>query len=75
LKALGLTVYPSVANFLLFRLPASVDPDPFWQRMIVDHRIVLRSCANYEGLSAGHFRAAVRTAEENARLLNALALR
>ena len=74
LRTLGLAVYPSAANFLLFRLPASVDSKAFWQRMIVDHRIVLRSCANYEGLSAGHFRTAVRTPEENERLVNSLAM-
>ena len=26
MKALGLTVYPSEANFILFRLPQEVDP-------------------------------------------------
>jgi threonine-phosphate decarboxylase len=73
LEQLGLQVYPSAANFLLFRLPATVDPDDFWQHMIVAHRIVLRSCANYEALPAGHFRVAVRMQEENARLSTAIA--
>lgn len=72
LEQLGLFVYPSAANFLLFRLPESIDPDRFWQRMIVEHQIVLRSCANYEGLPAGHFRVGVRAPEENVRLSMAI---
>lgn len=73
MKALGLTVHPSEANFILFRLPQGVDPDAFWQHMITKHRIVLRSCANYEGLSNGHFRAAVRAHSDNGLLTAAIA--
>jgi len=73
LKSLGLTIYPSAANFLLFQLPSGIDPDVFWQYLIVEQRIVLRSCANYEALPAGHFRVAVRTKTENTRLATALA--
>jgi threonine-phosphate decarboxylase len=73
LKALGLMVYPSDANFVLFRLSQGADPDAFWQHMITEHGIVLRSCANYEGLSDGHFRAAVRSDSENALLAAAIA--
>lgn len=73
LRSSGLTVYPSAANFVLLRLPFVIDPDAFWRHMIVEHRIVLRSCANYEALAEGHFRAAVRTQTENARLAAALA--
>jgi threonine-phosphate decarboxylase len=72
LEPLGLLVYPSSANFLLFRLPSGIDSDLFWQHMIVQHRMVLRACTNYEGLPDGHFRAAVRTREENGRLVQAL---
>lgn len=72
LNLLGLVVYPSEANFLLFRLKENFDPNDFWRRMILDHHIVLRHCANYEGLGPGHFRVAVRTEEENAKLQQAL---
>jgi threonine-phosphate decarboxylase len=72
LERLGLSVYPSSANFILFRLGPEVDSDAFWQHMIVQHGIVLRACTNYEGLPRGHFRAAVRTREENNRLVEAL---
>ena len=63
---------PSAANFLLFRLPDSVDSEALWNRMILDHRVVLRNCANYEALTDGHFRAAVRNDSENDRLIEAL---
>jgi threonine-phosphate decarboxylase len=72
IEALGIHIYPSAANFLLLRLPAAVDPADFWQRMLVEHRIVMRSCFNYEALGAGHMRVAVRTEEENTRLVEAL---
>jgi threonine-phosphate decarboxylase len=72
LQALGIHAYPSAANFLFFRLPSTIDPAAFWQRMIVAHRIVLRHCGNYEALSPGHFRAAVRTEAENQRLVYAI---
>lgn len=72
-EELGIQVYPSSANFLLLRLPESGDHEKFWERMIMDHRIVLRNCANYEALGRGHLRAAVRKEQENNRLLEALA--
>jgi len=76
LEMLGLTVYPSAANFLLFQLRSDegfrIDSDRFWRHMIVHHRIVLRACGNYEGLGPGHFRVAVRGAEENEQLVTAI---
>jgi len=73
LEKLGLILYPSAANFVLFRLSSEVDPVAFWQHMIVEHHIVLRACTNYEALPAGHLRVAVRTKEENYCLIEALA--
>jgi threonine-phosphate decarboxylase len=70
---LGIHVYPSAANFLLLRLPDSIDCRQLWECMIRRHHIVLRNCANYEGLGDGHLRAAVRTDRENERLIDSLA--
>ncbi len=72
LESMGLHVYSSAANFLLFRLAEGIDPAALWRRMLLEHRIVLRFCGNYEGLPAGHFRAAVRTAPDHDRLVSAL---
>jgi threonine-phosphate decarboxylase len=40
--------------------------------MIVEEKIVLRSCANFEGLAPGHLRIAVRSELENKRLIRGL---
>ncbi len=61
LKHLGIASYSSAANYLLLQLPPSVDADLFWERMLQEHHIVLRSCHDYEALPPGHLRAAVRT--------------
>lgn len=63
LRALGLRVMDGQANYLLFR----ATPD-FGEKL---HRrgAVVRSCANYPGLDAAWYRTAVRTAQENTRLL------
>lgn len=73
LTSLGLHVYPAVANFLLFQLPPEVSWQAFWRHMIAEHRIVTRSCNDYEGLSENHFRVAVRTPKENSKLVTAIA--
>jgi threonine-phosphate decarboxylase len=73
IEKLGIHVYPSAANFLLLRLPDSIDRQQFWERFIREHHIVLRNCANYEGLGDGFLRAAVRTEAENKLLVDALA--
>jgi threonine-phosphate decarboxylase len=70
---LGIHVYPSAANFLLLRLSGSIDCQQFWERLIREHHIVLRNCANYEGLGDEFLRAAVRTETENKLLIDALA--
>jgi threonine-phosphate decarboxylase len=73
IEKLGVHVYPSAANFLLLRMPESVKCEEFWERLILEHHIVLRNCANYEALSGQHFRVAVRTELENKQLVQALA--
>jgi len=72
LRQLGMHSYDSAANFLLLRLPGGMNSDLFWQRMIVDHHIVLRNCHNYEGLSDGYLRVAVRTELQNEAFINAV---
>ena len=67
LEALGIRVCPSEANYLLFR-----GPEDLGERLL-KKGIALRSCANYSGLGPGWFRTAVRTREENQRLLDAMA--
>lgn len=67
LKALpGLTVYPGRANYLLLKCDIDL------QRALLERHILIRSCANYPGLDGRYFRVAIRSVEENSRLLAAL---
>lgn len=66
LTELGFRVVPGEANYLLFHCPAPLI-QPLRQR-----GILLRSCSNYRGLDKHWYRTAVRTHEENIRLLQAL---
>ena len=66
LEALGLRVIPGEANYLLFqcRIPL-IQP-------LRERGILLRSCSNYHGLDETWYRTAVRTHDENIRLIQAL---
>ncbi|SNS94334.1 L-threonine O-3-phosphate decarboxylase [Granulicella rosea] len=72
LHNLGIATYPAAANYLLLRPPSHMDTNNLWQRLIREHGIVLRDCANYEALAPGHLRAAIRTEPANERLIEAL---
>ena len=72
LSQLGIRSCDSAANFLLLLLPGGIDSDLFWQRMILDHHMVLRNCHNYEGLGDGYLRVAVRTELQNEAFVNAV---
>ena len=74
LRLIGVTVYPSAANFLLLRLPVTAPPAARLRaRLIADHGVVVRDCRSFEGLSNGRFiRVAVRQRDDNERLVRAL---
>jgi threonine-phosphate decarboxylase len=74
LRGLGLQVFPTAANFLLFRLAPEMPAAAILSdRLLCDHHILIRNCDSYEALEPGRYiRVAVRTAEENDRLLAAL---
>lgn len=63
---LGLKVFPSKANYLLFQGPEDL------KERCRKEKILIRDCRNYHGLSAGWFRAAVRLHEENELLIRTL---
>lgn len=66
LKQLGVVYFPSEANYLLLWS----EKDLF--HLLLAEGILVRDCRNYEGLEKGYYRIAVRTKEENMRLLAAL---
>jgi threonine-phosphate decarboxylase len=73
LDALGVHTYPSAANFLLLRLPEGASAQRLWRRLIAEHHMVLRDCSNYEYLQSRHLRTAIRTDEDNDKLVGAVA--
>ena len=66
LRSLGMEVVPGEANYLLFRCRIPLI-QPLRER-----GILLRSCSNYYGLNETWYRTAVRTHDENIRLIQAL---
>jgi threonine-phosphate decarboxylase len=72
LARLKIATYPSSANFLLLRFSAEVDVSLLWDKMIAEEHVVLRSCANFQGLAPGHLRIAVRSEPENESLIRGL---
>lgn len=66
LTALGLRVIPGEANYLLFACTRPLT------LLLRQRGILIRSCANYPGLDDRWYRVAVRSHEENRRLIAAL---
>lgn len=73
LKKLGLGVYSAAANYIMVRVGEQLDGRRIWQRLIVEHRVVVRACANFEGLDENFFRVGIRTRAENQILVEAFA--
>ncbi|HVE94564.1 MAG TPA: histidinol-phosphate transaminase [Acidimicrobiales bacterium] len=69
LRALDVEVWPSDANFVLFR-PRSRSGAEVWDAL-VERSIVVRNCASWPGLS-GCLRVTIGTRDENDRFLEAL---
>lgn len=67
LASLGASNITGEANYLLFRYP-----DLHLARKLEWKGILIRSCEDYPGLGPGWYRTAVRTEEENRRLLAAV---
>jgi len=69
----GLKVFPSAANYLLVRLDPQLPTAAVLKETLLQrHRLLIRDCANFDGLTPHHFRVAVRSPHENDRLLSAL---
>jgi adenosylcobyric acid synthase len=68
----GLVVYPSAANFLLVRSDRPGLAAPTLARRLLAEGIAIRVCENFKGLDRRFFRVAVRTEDENGRLLDAM---
>jgi len=67
----GLHPLPGAANFLLVQSDYSVTT--LQTELLKQHRILIRDCLSFPALGDRYFRVAVRTEEENQRLLTGLA--
>ncbi len=66
LERFPVRVYPGAANYLFF-FGGRED----LRRAFLERGILIRDCGNYRGLGAGYYRVAVRTHEENEKLVYA----
>ena len=69
LRNLGLEVWPSGANFMLFRA-TNTSGEVIWQKLL-DHSVLVRNCASWPRLK-DCLRVTVGTPQENNRFLEAL---
>jgi len=69
LRELPCDVWPSAANFILFR-PTTVDADVVWQEL-VERSVLVRNCSGWPGLQ-GCLRVTIGTPDEDDRFLAAL---
>jgi threonine-phosphate decarboxylase len=68
----GLTPFPSAVNYLLVKLNRPGATAAHLRQKMLVHRIAIRDASNFRGLDERFFRIAVRTRQENERLLKAL---
>ncbi|MGW2819858.1 pyridoxal phosphate-dependent aminotransferase [Streptomyces sp. NPDC001443] len=68
----GLTVYPSQGNFLFVRLPVGAEGTVVRDRMLTEHRILVRECGNKVGSSSRFLRLVVRPQVDVRRLVTGL---
>ena len=66
MKKLGFFTFASEANYIFFKGREDL------QEKCLEKGIYIRDCSNYRGLKKGYYRVAVRTGEENRRLLKVL---
>ena len=71
LQQKGFQVFPSAANFILFYSDELPNGETLYERLL-KQGILIRDCGNFRGLGRGFYRIAVRSREENIRLLQAL---
>lgn len=71
LKALDFVVFPGNANFILFYDEREKRKET-WKEAMEQKKILIRDCSDYEGLTKGYYRIAVKSHTENQRLLKTI---
>ncbi len=67
LEKLPLRVYSGAANYILFRTTV-----PQLDQKTAARDILIRNCANYHGLCEGYYRVAVKSSEDNRKLIQTM---
>ncbi|KKO18501.1 MAG: threonine-phosphate decarboxylase CobD [Candidatus Brocadia sp.] len=68
----GLSPYEPTANYLFIKIKRDGVTSSWLRGRLLDLGIAIRDCSNFTGLDDTYFRVAVRTREENMRLIAAL---
>jgi histidinol-phosphate/aromatic aminotransferase/cobyric acid decarboxylase-like protein len=68
----GIDVYPTGANFVLFKIKGGQTAAELQGRLLRDHRMYVRDCSNKAGMDQFHIRVASQGREKDARLVDAL---
>ena len=68
----GLAVYPTGANFVLFRIKNGMTAVELQTRLLKEHRMYVRDCSNKIGMDQYHIRVASQGQEKDAQLIRAL---
>lgn len=73
LEQLGMSITPGQTNFILSRLPEARNDAAWLQEQLLTKGIMIRNCANFEGLDSSYFRVSLQRPRENSLLLVTLA--
>ena len=68
----GITVYPTGANFVCFRIDNGVTARQLQRSLLVDHGLYVRDCSNKAGMDRVHIRVATQGRETDAQLISML---
>lgn len=68
----GLSPYKPTANYIFVRINTNDTPSSLLRERLLEQGIAIRDCSNFIGLNDNYFRIAVRTREENIRLIAVL---
>jgi histidinol-phosphate/aromatic aminotransferase/cobyric acid decarboxylase-like protein len=68
----NLEVYPTGANFVLFKIQNGMDASELQARLLEEHGMYVRDCSNKLGMDAYHIRVASQGRENDTRLVQAL---
>ncbi len=67
-----LQVYPTGANFVLFKIQNGITATELQARLLTEYQMYVRDCSNKLGMDAFHIRVASQGREKDARLVEAL---